>query len=1155
MGFVHLHLHTEYSLLDGECRINAIPDAVIAGNQNAVAITDHGVMYGAVEFYKACAEKGIKPIIGCEVYVAPRSMEQKDRLLDSDYSHLVLLAKNNIGYRNLLAIVSKAFTVGFYSKPRTDIDTLTKHSEGLIALSACISGSIPKAILADDMSLARERIIVFDRIFGRNNFYLELQRHGIEGQETVNRALIRFSQELNIPLVATNDAHYVTRDDAEIQKLLTAIATGNTVEDSGFGMEGSEHYIKSTLEMEQLFSDVPEAVENTVKIAEMCDFKYDFGSMHLPAFHPPKPYTSEAYLRKLCDDGIANLVKTNRLCEDISVYQERMNHELKIIHDMGFDDYMLIVWDFVNYARRNNIPVGSGRGSAVGSLCTYALGITQVDPIRFNLLFERFLNPERVSMPDIDIDFSDERRGEVIEYVASKYGQAHVAQIITFGKLACRQAVRDAGRALGMSYSSVDEIAKMIPRYLDVTLESALKENPELKQRVDNDPLAKKLIEYASKLEGRPRNTSTHASGVVITDEPLINYLPLAVNDSTVVTQFPMNTVADLGLLKMDFLGLRFLSIIQGTEAQIKKQIPDFSAEALLFDDEKTYKMLSDGNALGIFQLESEGMRNLLTKLKPRNLEDIISVISLYRPGPALSIDQFLKNRTEPDKIEYDHPCLKDILSPTCGVMLYQEQVMQICRVLAGYSYGRADIVRRAMAKKKQEAMAKEKDIFLSGALKNGVDAKVAEKVFDKMAEFAKYAFNKSHAAAYAVVSYRTAWLKCHYPREYMCSLLNTVMGYNEKVGEYISDCARMGIKILPPTVNESYGGFSVEGNNLRFGLAAIKNVGQLFAERIINERSRKRFKNIEDFLTRCATFGSIKTFESLIIAGALDEFGIPRSHLLAGLSHALETVTKDKRNNSEGQMSLFGGDTSIDETVFEFPKSTLPELQKGEMLKGEKEMTGLYFSGHPLDGYGDIHNQIGALNIGEIRKRLEDGSLKKNNLIKFIGLVTKKRSKVTKKNDMMAFVTAEDESGEAEIIVFPSLYNEMGSTISENKVLVFTGNPEIKEVYGDETAVNLTILLKSVDTPETALSSAPKKAIPKNETEKSLYIKVTPENANRLEDAIALASNVNGNSRILVYFESEKRLAAAKGKSTNLSERLINQLKTLMGNENIAIK
>lgn len=1179
MAFAHLHLHTEYSLLDGENRISAIPDAVIDGGMDACAITDHGVMYGVVDFFKACAAKGVKPIIGCEVYVAPRLMDQKDRLLDSDYSHLVLLAKNEIGYKNLVNIVSKAFTVGFYSKPRTDIENLTKYSEGLIALSGCISGSIPKAILANDMSLARERIIVFDRIFGRNNFYLELQRHGIDGQEEVNRALINFSRELGVPLVATNDAHYTKREDASVQKLLSAIATGNTVEDSGFGMEGNEHYIKSDAEMRALFYDVPDAIENTAKIAEMCDFKFDFESMHLPAFKTPSPYTSEQYLRKLCLEGLDNLYKANRLSDDISVYRERIDHELSIIHSMGFDDYMLIVWDFVNYARRNNIPVGSGRGSAVGSLCTFSLGITQVDPIRFNLLFERFLNPERVSMPDIDIDFSDERRGEVIEYVASKYGKTHVAQIITFGKLACRQAVRDAGRALGMSYSAVDEIAKMIPRYLDVTLESALKENPELKQRVENDAAARRLIDYASKLEGRPRNASTHASGVVITDEPLTNYLPLALNDNATVTQFPMNTVADLGLLKMDFLGLRFLSIIQGTESQIKKQIPDFSAEALPLDDKETYEMLSEGHAIGIFQLESEGMRNLLIKLKPKDLEDVISVISLYRPGPALSIDAFLKNRIHPEKTEYDHECLKDILAPTCGVMLYQEQVMQVCRTMAGYSYGRADIVRRAMAKKKPEVMAKEKDIFLAGAEKNGIPRASAEAVFDKMSEFAKYAFNKSHAAAYAVVAYRTAWLKRHYPREYMCSLLNTVMGYNEKVGEYIADCARMGISILAPTVNESFGSFSVEGQNLRFGLAAIKNVGALFADKIINERRRKRFSSLEDFISRCAQFGSIKTFESLITAGALDEFGIPRSQMLLGLSKALETVTKDRSRNAEGQMSLFGNGTAVEESVFEYPRSNVPELVKSELLRGEKEMTGLYFSGHPLDGYRDVGERIGAISAEQIKEGLENGTLKKNSLIKFIGLVTKKRSKVTKKNDIMAFVTAEDESGEAELICFPTLYASSGALISENKVLVFCGNPEISETFGEEGAEHITILLKSVQTPEEALKNEQSRPIsnrssnnykPREETKnssasepktdsvssaQSLYIKVTDANSSAFGDALELASRTDGESRILVYFEAEKRLTAAKGRLAHITDRLLAQLKELMGDGNIAVK
>ena len=1154
MAFVHLHLHTEYSLLDGENRISAIPDAVLSGGMDACAITDHGVMYGAVEFYKACKEKGVKAIIGCEVYVSPRSMEQKDRLLDSDYSHLVLLAKNETGYKNLINIVSKAFTVGFYSKPRTDMDELAKHSEGLIALSGCISGSIPKAILSGDISLARERIIIFDRIFGRNNFYLELQRHGIDGQEKVNRALIELSRELSIPLVATNDAHYTTRKDAEIQRLLSAISTGTTVDELEFGMEGSEHYIKSAREMEVLFRDVPEACENTKRIADECNFSFDFETMHLPAYRAPSPYNSEQYLRHLCMEGLENLEKTGRLSGDISVYHERIDHELGIIHDMGFDDYMLIVWDFVNYARKNGIPVGAGRGSAVGSLCTYSLGITQVDPIKFGLLFERFLNPERVSMPDIDIDFSDERRGEVIEYVAAKYGRAHVAQIVTFGKLAARQAVRDAGRALGMSYSAVDEIAKMIPRYLDVTLDSAIKENPELKQRIDEDPMAKTLYESAQKLEGRPRNTSTHASGVVITDEPLTSYLPLATNDSVTVTQFPMNTVADLGLLKMDFLGLRFLSIIQDTERQIKKKDPEFSAEMVPLDDTATYEMLSEGHSIGIFQLESEGMRSLLSKLRPRDLEDIISVISLYRPGPALSIDAFLKNRENPENAEYDHPCLKEILSSTCGVMLYQEQVMQVCRTMAGYSYGRADIVRRAMAKKKPEVMQKEKGVFISGAKEKGISEQAAERVFEKMSEFAKYAFNKSHAAAYAVIAYRTAYLKCHYPREYMCALLNTVMGYNEKVGEYISDCARMGISILPPRVNESEALFSVEKGNLRFGLAAIKNVGVLFADKVIAERSRRRFSSIEDFLTRCSRFGSIKSFESLTSAGALDEFGIKRSHLFAGLSGALETVSKDRSRNSEGQISLFGGDSTFSESAFEFPKYDTPELQKPELLRGEKEMTGLYFSGHPLDGYTEVAKRIGSVSAEQIREGLESRRLKKNSIVTFIGLVTRKRQKLTKKNEAMAFLEAEDGSGECELIAFPSLYGEANELIEEGKVLVFTGNPELKEVYGEEGAEVLTILLKSVTTPEDAMKKAP--PVKENEYEgPSLYIKVTEENEFHFNDALTLASNTNGRSRILVYFEKEKRLAAAKGRSCKIDERLIRQLRALMGEANIAVK
>lgn len=1148
MGFVHLHLHTEYSLLDGECRVSDIPDAVIRAGQSAVAITDHGVMYGAVDFYKSCREKGIKPIIGCEVYVAPRSMEQKDRLLDSDYFHLTLLVRNAEGYRNLNSIVSKAFTQGFYRKPRTDLETLRRHSEGLTALSGCISGAVPKAILARDMSLARERALVYKEIFGRH-FYFELQRHGIEGQREVNAALVNFSRELGIPLVATNDVHYTTRADAPVQKLLSAIATGNTVEDTGFGMQGSEHYIKSSSEMESLFADIPEATENTVRIADECDFDFDFETMHLPAYRVPAPYNAGSYLKKLCADGFDTLLRSGAI-PDEAAYSERMKYELSVIGGMGFNDYYLIVWDFVNYARSRSIPVGPGRGSGVGSLCAYLLGITRVDPIRYGLLFERFLNPERVSMPDFDIDFCDERRGEVIEYVTAKYGANHVAQIITFGTLACRQAVRDAGRALGMSYAAVDELAKMIPRYGGVTLAEALAANPELKSRAENDPQAKKLIDYAMKLEGRPRNSSTHATGVVITDEPLVNYLPLAKNDETVVTQFTMNSVASLGLLKIDFLGLRFLTIIRNAEAEICRSVPGFSAENIPYDDAATYDLLSRGRSVGLFQLESEGMRNLLVRLKPRDLEDIISVISLYRPGPAMSIDTFLKNRADPEGTEYAAPCLRGILGTTCGVMLYQEQVMQVCRVMAGYTYGHADIVRRAMAKKKPEVMEKERESFVSGALANGNTREVAEKVFDTMSEFAKYAFNKSHAAAYAVVAYRTAYLKAHYPREYMCALLNTVMGYNEKVREYISDCAEMGIPLLPPCVNRSMTGFSPEGEGIRFGLAAIKNVGGLFAERIIASRGEKGFSSVESLLERVGGSGNAKAFESLALAGALDCFGIKRSRLVAGMQKALETVTRERGRNSEGQQSLFGG--AGDEAAFVFPAADIPELSRAAMLSGEKESTGLYFSGHPLDGFSGAIKELGALNSPQIRHGLESGEITKRDTIKFVGLVTNKRTKVTKKNDIMAFVTAEDDCGELEITVFPKTLIAYGALLEEGSVLVFEGSPELREQPGEASAEHIGMLLKSVYKPTEPPAAGTGST---EEQKKSVYIKVTAENAARLDDALATAETFGGNARIIVYFEREHRLCAVRGKSTDAGEASVGKLKTIMGEANVAVR
>ncbi|MBO4452616.1 MAG: DNA polymerase III subunit alpha [Clostridia bacterium] len=1157
--FTHLHLHTEYSLLDGECRISEIASAVKNAGQTAVAITDHGVMYGAVDFCRACKSEGIKPIVGCEVYVAPRSMEQKDRLLDSDYSHLVLLVKNKKGYENLVNIVTKAFTVGFYQKPRTDLETLEKHSEGLVALSGCISGSIPKAVLAGDLSLARERAIVLDRIFGRGNFYLELQRHGIEGQNEVNRVLIAFSKELGIPLAATNDVHYIKKEDEKVQKLLYAISTATTVDDeSASFMKGSEHYLKTAEEMEKLFADVPEAVENTCRIADMCDFEFDFDHMHLPAYKVPSPYNAGSYLRALCEKGYDEMTGSGAFTDGNGVYRERMDYELSVIGEMGFNDYYLIVWDFVNYARSRNIPVGTGRGSGVGSLCAYLIGITRVDPIKYDLLFERFLNPERVSMPDFDIDFCDERRPEVIDYVCEKYGRTHVAQIITFGTLACRQAIKDAGRALGMSYNAVDEISKMIPRYLGVTIDSALNENKELAERCKNDPSAEKLIYFAKKLEGRPRNPSTHASGVVITDEPLSKYLPLATNDSNVVTQFTMNTVADLGLLKIDFLGLRFLTIIRDAEREIAKAVPGFSIENVPQDDAETYKFLSEGRTLGIFQLESEGMRNLLTKLRPKDLEDVISVISLYRPGPALSIDEFLHNRIAPQNTHYALPQLKPMLEKTCGVMLYQEQVMRICRDVAGYTYGHADIVRRAMAKKKSEVMQNEKSIFIEGAKEKGVPEKDATELFDRMSEFAKYAFNKSHAAAYAVTAYRTAYLKCHYPREYMCALLNTVIGHSGKIGEYVADCASMGIPLLPPDVNESEKRFSAEGKGIRFGLAAVKNVGDLCAEKIIGERSGGKFKSIEDFIERCAGAGNAKAYESLIRAGAFDCFGMKRSVMVAGLETAIDAVTRDRGRNSAGQMSLFGGETGVGENSFVFPDSGLPEYRKSELLSGEKEMTGLYLTGHPMDGYRETAKAAGALNSAEIASALGDGKIKKGDTVDFLGLLTKKRSKVTKKGDIMAFVTAEDDLGEVEIIVFPNLYTECGNILNENSVLLFTGTPEIKETAeSDESenpVISVSLIARSVRTPESVPQNAVKTGAQEAKTP-SLYIKVTAENAHRLDPALALCDSCKGESKVLVYFEQEKKLRAAVGRSVNADERLLQKLKAIMGDGNVAVK
>jgi len=925
-----------------------------------------------------------------------------------------------------------------------------------------------------------------------------------------------------------------------------AIQIGKTLDEGGYGMEGDRFYLKSSTEMSSLFADLPEAISNTEKIAERCNYDFDFETMHLPAFIPPKPLTPYEYLKKLCYDGYADKAKKG-FVPDNDEYINRLEYELLIIKSMGFVDYYLIVWDFVAFAKKRSIPVGPGRGSGVGSLCAYFIGITDVDPIKYGLLFERFLNPERVSMPDFDIDFCDERRNEVIDYVSDKYGKAHVAQIVTFGTLACRQAIRDTGRALGMSYSAVDNIAKLIPRYISVSLDSALRESKELKNIYDNDIQARRLIDFAKALEGRPRNTSTHATGVVITDKPLTTYVPLALNDSVTVTQFTMNTIAELGLLKIDFLGLRFLTILDNTQKAAKSKYPDFNPEKIPFDDTETYNLFASGNSLGLFQLESDGMRNLLMRMKPAHLEDITSAISLYRPGPMQSIERFLQNRKNPEKTEYLTPELKEILSTTHGCIIYQEQVMQICRKLAGYSYGRADIVRRAMSKKKVEAMAKEQLGFIEGAKEHGISEDKANQIFDLMYEFAKYAFNKSHAVAYAVVAYKTAYLKCHYPKEYMCSLLNSVSGDNFKIKEYIDDCARMKIAILPPDINESGEMFAISGENLRFGLVAVKNVGWLFAQKLIAERQHRKFSSVEDFLTRIHSFGNTRMIEALILCGALDSFGVFRSRLIAELDSALDILSKQRSGNVEGQVGLFdNADSEKNEnTMLKLDFRNINEYPLLERLSQEKALTGLYFSGHPLDKYQKLIKSCGAYTTKQLLNGLTNGKIKEKQQVSFVALVTKKRTKITKSNTIMAFITAEDLDGETEIILFPTVYEEYGGKITEGEIYIFECEATLKESFNDETVDEVKLLMKKVKSADGW----------EQDSDLALYLKITVKNLTRLDDALAIIKEHPGKSRVCVYFEKEKKLREVKDLKCNIDDKLFSQLKLILGEANIASK
>ena len=1067
--FVHLHVHSEYSLLDGANRIKTLPKVAKELGMDAIAITDHGVMYGAIEFYKACMEEGIKPIIGCEVYVAPRTRFDKEAGIDNKYNHLILLAKNNEGYKNLSKMVSIGFTEGYYYKPRIDLETLEKYHEGLICCSACLAGSLPQAILDGNMEKAEEIATWYKNLFGED-YYIEIQANTLKEQALVNQKLVGLARKLDIPLVATNDAHYTKKEDAYNHEVLLCIQTGKKMSDMDrMRFQTDDFYIKSPEEVREFFPSFPEALENTVKIAEKCNVEFEFGHTILPNYEVPEEFeTHYDYFKKLCDDG---LIK--RYGENVSKeIKDRMEYEISVIQKMGYVDYFLIVWDFINWAKTNGIPVGPGRGSGAGSIVAYSIGITDIDPIKYNLLFERFLNPDRISMPDFDVDFCYERRQEVIDYVARKYGRDHVSQIITFGTMSARMVIRDVGRALDFPYAETDKLAKMVPFEIHITIKKAIQQNRELRELYEGNEEIHKLLDIAMGLEGMPRQASTHACGVVITKDPVDSYVPLYVNDGAISTQYTMTILEQLGLLKMDFLGLRTLTVIQDAINLVKQN----RGMDVKFDEEmndpKVYKLWGEGKSVGIFQFESQGMTNFMKELKPDSLEDIIAGVSLYRPGPMDQIPRYIKNKLNPEHAEYTHPALEPILKVTYGCMVYQEQVMQIVRDLAGYSLGRADLVRRAMGKKKLDIMAKEREIFINGqvdeegniivpgCVRNGIDSVSANKIFDEMAEFAKYAFNKSHAAAYAVVSYRTAYLKAYYPEEFMAATLNSYLGNLDKIPLYIDECRRMNIEILKPDVNESSTRFTVHDNKIRFGLGSIKNVGVAVVDAIVAERIKNGpYLSFTDFCERIQDESvNKKCVESLIKAGAFDSFGETRSTLLASFETIIDTIQDTARKSYKGQVSMFDLDSmdSEDKKELKYTFTQLKEFEDRELLSMEKEMLGIYISGHPL---GKIREQIiKATNIDtmkmmEIKEELDTtGHTSKYNdgqFVKYAGIISGIKKKYTKNNKLMAFATIEDLYGTAEIIIFENAYTNASNLLVTDNIVLVEGRLSIREDDG----------------------------------------------------------------------------------------------------------
>ena len=1174
--FVHLHLHSEYSLLDGACRIADIPKRAAECGHSAVALTDHGVMYGAVAFYRACKKEGIRPIIGCEVYVATGSRLERTTSAEGKYHHLVLLCENEVGYKNLITLVSKGFSEGFYSKPRIDMELLEQYHEGLIALSGCLAGKIPSLLLRGEYEEAVRYAKKLHTLFGKDHFYIEIQNHGLTEQQQILPQLVRLAEECEIPLVATNDCHYLRRENAQTQAILMCIQTNTVITDGPpIGFETDEFYYKTSAEMKMLFGKYAGAIENTVKIAEMCHFEFQFDDPKLPTFRTPAGVNSTEYLRELTFLGFKRREENGTLIipdGQRQTYLDRIEYELRVIADMGYSDYFLIVQDYVGFARSRGIPVGPGRGSGAGSLVAFLTGITDIDPIRYDLLFERFLNPERVSMPDIDVDFCYNRRDEVIRYMYDHYGDDHVSQIIAFGTLAARAAIRDVGRALGMSYAEVDPVARAVPQEVGVTLRSAMKLSA-LKKQYESSEKIKKLIDTALEIEGMPRNVTVHAAGLVVTDHPVSQYVPLATSNDATVTQFDMDTIAELGLLKFDFLGLRYLTIIQDACRTIREREPDFDIEKIPMNDQETYAMIARGETLGLFQLESAGMRKMLTDLSPDCFDDIIAAIALYRPGPMDSIPQYIEARHHPEAVQYAHPLLEPILRSTYGCTVYQEQVMSIFRVIAGYTYGHADVVRRAMSKKKAEVLEAERSQFLEGARKKGVEEEVAKQLFDDMSSFANYAFNKSHAAAYAVISYRTAYLKKHYPCEFLSALMTSVLGNHQKLSEYIDECKKYGIRVLPPNINESRMVFHPMNGYIVFGLLALKNVGKQFIDSILRERSGEPFTDFENFVRRMSGYDLNKRMvESLIKAGAFDSLGVYRSQLLASYESLIETVQQKDRSNIAGQLDMFSAIPQAEQsitTAFRYP--TIPDLSLKEKLMLEKECSGMYFSGHMLDTYDKhlaILNPTPIAQIGEL-----DPSRNKEPL-SVAGILTACTVKNTRKNEKMAFFTLEDRGGEIECLAFPTQYQKYSHLLRIDAPLFVKGNLSLRDGEEEDAKILVSEIFEIVDnsradsvalpkptatqrperpTEEKKESGAAPKQVGANPPSK-IFLRVPDREGMAYKKALNLVEMFEGTTPVFFYDASSATYFPSKT-GIQLTDFVYRELVKLLGEKNVVAK